>query len=341
MQNYLDSGKFLELPRGYMLVRRILADGRERVGLIGAIDLEQYDFSVGSGSPVRATEGTVLSRIPPRVEVRKDAPLELPHIMILIDDPQFSVIEPLLEKEGRKIYDFELMEGGGHISGTLFDGAVCASVEAALRVHGEPAEFEKRCGVSDKAPLIYAVGDGNHSLATAKTCWENIKAELLPSERADHPARYALCELVNLHSPALSFEPIHRVLFDVDTALLAEYIDEHTCAEGEQKFEFITADGEAVLAISQPTSNLAVGSLEELLGAFMEQHGGRIDYVHGDDVARELGRAEGSAAFLLPAMRKDELFPTVVLDGSLPRKTFSMGHAADKRFYLEARRIKK
>ena len=341
MESYMASGVLRTLPRGYMLTRRTLPDGGVRLGLVGAVDLEEYDFSAGSGSVIRATEGTVLSRIPPRVEVRQGALLELPHIMLLIDDPECSVIEPLHEIGGEVMYDFELMEGGGRLHGELITGGASAAAEAALRRLGDPATLEQRYGALGKPPIVYAVGDGNHSLATAKTCWENVKRELLPSERMYHPARYALCELVNLHSPALHFEPIHRVLFDIDVPALNNFLSEATCADGEQRFRVVTADGERELAVAKPTSSIAVGSLEELIGEFVKEHGGRVDYVHGDEVARNLGRAGNSAAFLPPAMDKNDLFRTVILDGSLPRKTFSMGHAADKRFYMEARIIRK
>lgn len=341
MESYMADGYMRILPRGYMLTRRTLPDGGVRLGMVGAVDLEEYDFSEGSTSAVRATEGTVVSRIPPRVEVRRGALLELPHIMLLIDDPDCTVIEPLHEAGGELIYDFELMEGAGRLRGELITGGASAAAEAALRRLADPARLERKYGMPGKAPLVYAVGDGNHSLATAKTCWEEIKKGLLPSERMYHPARYALCELVNLHSPALQFEPIHRVLFDIDRTALDRYLGGVTSGEGDQRFSFVTADGERNLAISNPTSGLTVGSVEELVERFVRENGGRIDYVHGDEVARELGRGENAAAFLLPNMDKNDLFRAVMRDGSLPRKTFSMGHAADKRFYMEARIIRK
>ncbi len=337
MQDYLDGGVFTALPRGYLRIERTLADGSLREGLIGKVDLEQYDFSPDSESPVRATEGTVLERIPPRVEVRRDAPVELPHIMLLIDDPEHTVIEPLRRTEQQLLYDTELMENGGHLRGYLVSEAAAASVTEALR------RLEKRPAVGGRAPLVYAVGDGNHSLATAKTCWEELKRELTPEEQHSHPARYALCELVNLHSEALRFEAIHRVLFDTDAAALEAFLRDHThpaSPEDAQRFVFVTSAGRREHAVTRPSSNLTVGSVEKLIGKFLGEAGGRVDYVHGEAVADRLGRGEHAAAFLLPAMEKRELFPTVMLDGALPRKTFSMGHAWDKRYYFEARRIR-
>ena len=340
MEEYLSGQVFQMLPGGYIYVERTLADGSLREGLVGMVDLEQYDFSRGSTSPVRATEGTVLERIPPRVEVRKEAPLELPHIMLLIDDPERTVIEPLRSAGGIQLYDTDLMERGGHLRGRLLDQDATEKVKLSLLRLGERAAEASE----GRPPLIYAVGDGNHSLATAKTCWEQCKAGLAPEELENHPARYALCELVNLHSEALQFEAIHRVLFDVDTAALNDYLQRHTHPAGpedSQRFRYLTAHGSRELAVTQPTSNLTVGSVEQLITDFLRGHGGRVDYVHGEETAAELGAGERAAAFLLPAMEKRELFPTVMLDGALPRKTFSMGHAWDKRYYYEARRIRR
>lgn len=324
----------------FILTKRTQADGRLRVGLVGAIDLEMYDYNKGSRSQVRATEATVAARIPPRVKIRMNAPLELPHIMILIDDVQNTVIEPLLEKKLQTVYDFDLMQNGGHLEGAIVDGESARGVLTALDRLADKETFNKRYGLQNEDVLLYAMGDGNHSLATAKECYEQKKRANSPDAEL---ARYALVEVVNLHSPALEFEAIHRVITDVD-------IDDLMCKmtealglsdDGGQKFSVIIGCKTREFGITKPTSNLTVGSLQAFLDEYLRENGGKIDYIHGEDVVRRLC-ADGSAiGFLLPSMKKSELFPTVIKDGALPRKTFSMGHAHDKRFYCEARIIRK
>lgn len=334
MSKYLNDGLFEEYRDCLILTKRVQADGRLRAGLVGCIDLEMYDYNKGSKSQVRATEATVTSRIPPRVKIRTNAPLELPHIMILIDDPENTVIEPLLGKELKTVYDLELMQNGGHLSGALVDGENADGVLAAL---DKLAENER--SKSDDI-LLYAMGDGNHSLATAKECYDQKK-------RADSPdaelARYALVEIVNLHSPALEFEAIHRVVTEVDTdKLIAEMTSElGLCDNAEQNFTVIVGGEERKFGITRPSSNLTVGSLQTFLDKYLRENGGKIDYIHGEDVVRSLCREPNTVGFLLPSMAKSELFPTVIKDGALPRKTFSMGHAHDKRFYCEARKIQR
>ena len=334
MAEYLKDGLFEEYRDCFILTKRVQADGRLRAGLVGCIDLEMYDYNKGSKSQVRATEATVTSRIPPRVKIRTNAPLELPHIMILIDDTEKTVIEPLLNKEFKTVYDFELMQNGGHLSGALVEGESADSVLAAL-----DKLAEKDRSKSDDI-LLYAMGDGNHSLATAKECYEQKK-------RADSPdaelARYALVEIVNLHSPALEFEAIHRVVTEADTDKLIERMTSELglCDNAEQNFTVTVNGEERKFGITKPTSNLTVGSLQTFLDKYLQENGGKIDYIHGEDVVRSLCREPDTIGFLLPSMAKSELFPTVIKDGALPRKTFSMGHAHDKRFYCEARRIKK
>ncbi len=345
MRDYLNRGLFAAHPDSMVLVERTLSSGRVRRGLVGAVDLEAYDYNRGAQSPVRATEGTVLERIPPRVRVRENAPLELPHVMLLADDPGRTVLEPLAERaaEFPLLYDFDLMQGGGHIAGRLIAGQALRGVSRALSALARPDVFSEKYGVSGKAPLVFAVGDGNHSLATAKACWEQVK-KTLPAG-ASHPARYALAELVNLHDPALEFEPIHRVVFGVEPErLLTEFKAFYPCAAEEkaagQRIGYVHAGGRGVLTVPNPPCNLAVGTLQNFLDACLKEHGGRVDYIHGDGVAEQLGAQPGNVGFLLPAMEKSDLFKTVVLEGALPRKTFSMGNACDKRFYLEARRIR-
>ena len=347
MTRYLREERFKTLPDALIYVERRLDDGKVRRGLVGMVDLEDYDYEPGSDAAIRATEGTVLSRIPPRVAVRKNAPLELPHVMLLADDPQMTVIEPLAERKDRMelVYDFDLMERGGHIAGWKLDEESMELVAGALNALADPTAFRKKYGVKDGAVMLFAVGDGNHSLATAKECYERQKKLTSKDQWDKLPARYALCELVNLHDSSLEFEAIHRVLFGVDPVELVMEL----CAafpgarsgEGEgHVLRYVHAAGEGAVTIPNPKAQLEVGTLQPFLDEYIKRRGGRIDYIHGEDVARQLGRQPGNLAFLLPAMGKNQLFPTVIRDGVLPRKTFSMGHAHDKRFYLEARKIR-
>lgn len=334
MEKYL-GGVFEEHKDSMIYLERTLKSGKVRRGLIGKIDLEHYDYTKGAKSLVRATEGTVLERIPPRVRIREAAPVELPHIMILIDDPARTVIEPLSGVCTDIAYDFDLMKNGGHVKGTFVPDSVKNRVMGALDALAV-----------GESPLLFAVGDGNHSLATAKACWEKLKPTLTEAERAVHPARYALCEIVNIHDEALGFEPIYRVVFGVDAS---ELISELRAFAGSlpdsgipvQEITCVSAAGEEKVVFGSPTSFLPVGTLQKFLDGYIAAHpGAKIDYIHGEGSARKLAGADGAVGFLFRGMEKSELFPTVVADGALPRKTFSMGEADDKRFYIEARRIK-
>ena len=348
MSRYLREGRFVCHPDALFYVERILDNGKVRRGLMGMVDLEQYDYEPGAESLVRATEGTVLSRIPPRVAVRKNAPIELPHVMLLADDPDKTVIEPLADQteDMTLLYDFDLMEGGGRLRGWELTQAQKEQVAQALAALADPAAFRARYHLKQDLPvLLFAVGDGNHSLATAKECYERQK-RLTPPEHWDTlPARFALVELNNLHDTALEFEPIHRVVFGVDPQklladLLAAYPGAHT-GEGEgHQFTYVLPGERGTITVPNPTAQLAVGTLQNFLDRYLEENGGKVDYIHGEDVVEQLASQPGSIGFLLPAMGKDQLFPTVIFDGALPRKPFSMGEAHDKRFYLEARRIK-
>ncbi|MGI5987798.1 MAG: DUF1015 domain-containing protein [Dysosmobacter sp.] len=334
MTSYLERGLFRTLPRSMVYVRRTQTDGRVRQGLVGMVDLEQYDFTPGSGALIRATEGTVLSRIPPRMAVRRGAPLELPHVMLLIDDPEHTVIEPLAAGEGMEpLYDFDLLQGGGHLHGSrLTEAQMEQTAQALARLAG-----------GEEHPMLFAVGDGNHSLAAAKACYEERKASA--PEGAVLPERFALVEVVNCHDPALTFEPIHRCLFGVEpeavlSALLAYYPGAHR-GEGEgHTVSFTWSGGSGTITVPQPRAHLAVGTLQTFLDDYLASHAGRLDYIHGEEAARSLGRRSGNLAFCLPAMEKSQLFPTVMADGVLPRKAFSMGEARDKRYYVEARRLR-
>ena len=332
MTRYLREERFCTLPASLIYVERRLDNLRLRRGLVGMVDLEQYDYEPGAEAQVRATEGTVMARIPPRVAVRKNAPLELPHVMLLADDLEKTVLEPLSARKDQmeEVYDFDLMERGGHIAGWRLDGESMALVAAALRKLADPAAFRARYGVEDKPVLLFAVGDGNHSLATAKECYERQK-KLTPREQWDSlPARYALCELVNLHDASLEFEPIHRVVFGVEPERVVEEL--LSALPGAYRGEgdghvlrFSHAGGKGAVTVPRPEAQLEVGTLQPFLDAYVKEHGGSIDYIHGADVARDLAARPGNIAFLLPAMGKEQLFPTVIRDGVLPRKTFSMG----------------
>lgn len=345
MNSYLSNDIFEEIKNTLIYIERVQSDGRVRAGIVGAVDLEEYDYSKGSTSQVRATEATVVERIPPRIKVRRNAPLELPHIMILIDDINKTVIEPVGEEKSKlkKIYDLELMQKGGRISGYIMSDELCNSCEAALDKLGSREEFDKRYSLNDKAVLLYAMGDGNHSLATAKAYYEELKKQNPNEDLSSHPARYALVEICNLHSEALEFEAIHRIVTQVDVDKLLCNLKEKLALSdtpSSQQIRICLNGREEVKYIHNPLSKLAVGSLQAVLDSEIKENGGKIDYIHGADVVHTLSMQENSVGFILEDMGKNELFPTVICDGALPRKTFSMGHAEDKRFYIEARKIR-
>ncbi len=346
MEKYQNSGLFRCLENSLVYVERTQSDGKIRHGIVGAVDLEEYDFTKGSQSKIRATEGTITERIPPRQKIRRNAPLELPHILMLIDDRENSVVEPLKTQkaEFEKLYDFDLMMNSGHLTGYRVSGGARDGVLSAIDKLSDG--FDEKYGVKDKGLLIFAVGDGNHSLATAKTCWEEIKKDLTAEERENHPARYALVELMNIHDSALEFEPIQRVLFDVDAEkLMSELMEYYPCASyennGGQKIRYACNGKEGEIYVKDAPCNLPVGTLQKFLDEYMEKNGGTIDYIHGDDVVRKLTQKKNAIGFMVDAMEKNDLFATVIKDGSLPRKTFSMGEAADKRFYMECKKIRK
>ena len=323
---------------------RVQKDGRVKHGLVAMVDLEEYDFSVGSKSLIRATEGTVLERIPPRVQVRKDAPVELPHIMLLIDDDNKTVVEPIAEKKSsfKKIYDFTLMQGGGSVSGYLVDGAEFDGINSALSLLISD-ENAKRLYGNAPSKLLFAVGDGNHSLATARTCYLQVK-EVLKEKALTHPSRYALVEVTNLHDNALEFEPIYRVLFGVNEnkviSALKDYANRLNGSEKPQTVKVVTASGEEEIIFSKPEKQLTVGTLQDFIDGYLKLNDGEVDYIHGEDSVYALSKKAGSVGFIFSGMQKDQLFKTVLFDGALPRKTFSIGHAYDKRYYIEARKIK-
>lgn len=343
MKKYISDGIFKTYRNCYIYVERTLKNGKIRRGIIGAADLEDYDYSKGSESPVRATEGTVSERIPPRLKVRMNAKLELPHVMILIDDRKKEILEYLNEKKSEMelIYDFDLMMDSGHLKGYLLNDELADYVEKKLEAFSDKEYFEDKYSVKNKNPLVFAVGDGNHSLATAKEYYNEVKKKY--GEKAlSMPARYALAEIVNLHDDSLEFEAIHRVLFNVDVENIKRELMKISSPEKNdigQKFVFVSGDSEETLYITKPTANLTVGTIQNFIDEYIRKNGGEVDYIHGKDVVKNLSRDKNSCGFVFDAMNKNDLFKTVILDGALPRKTFSMGEACDKRFYTEARII--
>ena len=345
MEEYLNKDLFTELTDSMIYLERTQADGKIREGLMGIVDLEDYSYEKGSQTLIRATEKTVIERIPPRVKVRENALLELPHIMILIDDEKKDIIESLKEEvtDNDIVYDFELNMNGGHIRGYKLNENSMNEIDSKLEKLADKDYFESKYGVTDKGVLLFAMGDGNHSLATAKACYENLKKTMSEEEYLNNPARYALVELVNLHSTALEFEAINRVIFDTDKENLLNELQKYYNINKDgngQKVRVITDNLNEDWYIENPKSNIAVGSIQMFLDEYLKEHKGKIDYIHGEDVTTELGSKEGNIGFIFDAMGKCDLFKTVILDGALPRKTFSMGHANDKRYYLEARKIK-
>jgi hypothetical protein len=359
MRDYVERGVLVS-RRGLILVERSTQGPHgphTRRGLMACIDLEHYDYTKGSTSLVRATEGTILERLPPRIRIREGAPLELPHVMLLIDDPGRTVIEPLAADTSsrEKVYDTDLMQEGGHIRGYGLSAEEEARTLAALAALAEPEGFRARYQLQAETPvLLFAVGDGNHSLATAKAVWERAKQA---GAGPTHPARFALAEIVNVHDEGLTFEPIHRVLFqqhksfvEFVAARLGDAVSFRACSFEEaqahvgggdtHRVALCWKDGAGLLTFSRPAQQLPVATLQPLLDAFMSEGGAHsIDYVHGTEALSELGTQAGNLGLSLPPMDKGDLFKTVILDGALPRKTFSMGEANEKRFYLECRRI--
>jgi hypothetical protein len=355
MRQYLRSG-ILKSREGLIFVERTVL-GKTRRGLMACLDLERYDYSEGATSLIRATEGTIIERLPARMKIREGAALELPHILVLIDDPQHTVIEPLIaaRKGMEKLYEFDLMLGSGHLAGWAVRDE--SPVIAALRNLARPEVFAAKYGVGKDTPvMLFAIGDGNHSLATAKTVWEKMK----PSVGPEHPSRYALVEIENVHDDALEFEPIHRVLFGVKKDFAAELQKHfgsnskwtpvatstemiHTVAAHEATQRIGIVDGghsHAVVEFFNPKFNIPTATIQSFLDLFLKSGGAeKMDFVHGDDVLLRIGSKPGHVGIYLPAMEKSDLFKAVILDGALPRKTFSMGEARSKRFYMEARKI--
>ena len=359
MTEYLGANLLREVNDFVYVLRK--TDGHTRRGLMVCLDLEQYDFNKGAQTLIRATEGTIIDRLPPRIRIREKAPLECPHILVLFDDPNDTVFGPLDEQVMgfEEVYDFELMMGSGHLTGfTINEPEVRDGIMQALKDLIDPEVFSEKYNLipGRNAPLLFAMGDGNHSLATAKAIWEKVK----PSVGMDHPARYALVEIENVHDPALTFEPIHRLIYGLKKDLIAEMeaywgvrfklqpVDSAeemmtTVDEADEPWHqigLVTSEGYKVVEVRTPEDNLPVGTLQRFLDSFMENSGAeKLDYVHGTDILFAKGQTEGNAGFYVPGIDKSDLFKTVILDGALPRKTFSMGEAKQKRFYMECRKI--
>ncbi|MBR6084794.1 MAG: DUF1015 domain-containing protein [Spirochaetales bacterium] len=351
MDNYVSQQLFDIHEDCFFLVKRTCGNSC-RWGLMASLDLDRYSWEKDSKSLIRATEGTILSRIPPRKKIRKDAPLEIPHIMVLISDRDRSVIEPLAAKSAnlREIYDVELMKDGGHLQTWLVDSDADKNAVADA--------FGKLYAALDTSnPLLFAMGDGNHSFATAKSCWKDIKQNLTEEERKNHPARFCLVELENIFDPGLVFEPIHRVLFNVpEEVFLAELeknaakvetekvgcrncIAKRISDQSTQRFGYCTSDKHVVVTLDKPSANIAAGTLQKVIDSLISK-GYSVDYIHGADVTDKLGSEKGNIGLFLPAIDKATFFETIIKDGALPRKTFSMGEANEKRYYMEARKIR-
>ena len=341
MAAYLEQDLFTVYPNSFVYVERTLQSGAIRKGLVGMVDLEAYDYSMGSTSDIRATEKTVVERIPPRMRVRKNAPLEFPHILMLADDHDKVLIEPITaQKEHlKKLYECMLMEDGGHIAGWLVDGAEAQAFMERLTTYTQHVD-EKYTGLPG-TPMVFAVGDGNHSLATAKACYEELKKAHPGEDLSQHPARYALVELENIHDAAQEFAPIHRVIVKTDAPALLKAVQDNLCAETGFPVEWYMGKDHGTIYLDQSKGQLAVGILQSFLDQYLAQHDGETDYIHGDADLMELADQDNAIGFLLPVMEKSQLFRGVIADGILPRKTFSMGHAREKRYYLEGRKITK
>ena len=337
---------------GFVYVERTLSNGQIRQGLVGCVDLEDYNYTPGAKPLVRPTENTVVERIPPRLAVRKDALLETPHIMMLADDPADTLIGPVAAAKNNLpcVYGGELFQGSGFIRGWAVEEPVLVQgIVEAMAHMGSQQEFDRRYpACAGQPPLALAVGDGNHSLATAKAHWESIKPSLSESERKTHPARWCLAEVCNLHSPAIQMEAIHRVVFGASAASLllgtAEFCDQEgmeiTNQHPQYEYRIITARKQIKVGLRHCKNPLAVGVLEELLNEYLDGHKeASVDYIHGEAEVRRLA-AQGNIGILLPEFQKDALFCSVVQGGVLPKKTFSIGHAEEKRCYFECRRIR-
>ena len=337
MQACLAEDFFQEYRQCFVYVERTLQNGLIRRGVVGCMDLECYDYTPGASSAIRATEQTVLERIPPRMRIRRGAALDLPHVILLCDDAQHRLLPCAAQAKetALPLYDFELMQGGGHIAAWLVDGL---HADALCRELNAYAAFKEQAAAG--APLLYAVGDGNHSLATAKACYEEWKKEHPGEDTAHLPLRYALVELENIHDASQQFEPIHRVLQGVDADGLLHALQSECGAQDGYPVSWISGSRTGTVRLDSHKGAFAVAVLQRFLDDYLQKHPAKIDYIHGQEALATLASADNCLGFLLPAMDKNTLFDGVDRGGVLPRKTFSMGHAQEKRYYLEARKLK-
>ncbi len=343
MADYLTSGIFETIENSFIYIERDMTVGEKRRGILGLIDLEAYDYSETSESPIHCTEGTVESRLPPRVKVREAASLELPHVVVFVDDPENTMFRGL--EKGELLYDFDLIDGGGHICGRRVQGAAVQAVEDALEALSDPEYLEKRYALDGKAPVIIAMGDGNHSLATAKMCWERLKPALTPQERENHPARFGLAELVNIHDRSIEFEPIHRVIFDTDTRSFfsdaRKYFESFSMSDkNPRKLKLLCGSEQLELTVCGHTIGDTIAGAQRFVEDYVNQYGGKLDYIHDDEAAVEMSAKPGCCGLLMPCFEKKELFESVIRSGAFPAKSFSIGPSRDKRYYLECRKIK-
>jgi len=328
MHEYLESGIFKESKESFIYVERRQPDGRVRKGIVGAVDLDEYDFT-GVSAAIRASEGTVLDRLPPRIRIRRAAPLELPHIITFIDDKECKVVEPLAEIADSLpvLYDFELMQGGGHIKGMKVTGKDADNVMAAMRA------------LNEKNEMLMIMGDGNHSLAAAKVYWDEIKQNLSEAERENHPARRALVELNNVYDPAVSFEAIHRVLFNIDAKAFIDAFKKAAPQGSDYTIQWSTRDESGEIGIKAACIGDMLTIMQEFIDDYIKDTDSVVDYIHGEDSTKKLAQGDRCVGLVLPAMDKSDFFETVEKSGVFPRKSFSVGHAEDKRYYLECRAI--
>ena len=328
MKAYLDAGVFRTYKNAFVYVERQVTGDKLRRGLVGVIDLEAYDYTRGTTAPIRASENTIVSRLPPRVKVRRSAPLELPHVMVLIDDADKTLIEPIAQRKYSMplAYDLNLLGGGGHVSGWLVIG------QEARKVQEIWDTFAAR-------DIQIVIGDGNHSLAAAKAWWDELKQTLAPAARESHPARYALVEMNNVYDTGIDFEPIHRVVFDTQPEKLLAALESAAGAPDGRRLRWVSGGQEGEIALRGESLGGFIAAFQETLDTYLAENPGTVDYIHDDAAALDFARRSGAIAFIMPQIEKEELFKTVENDGVFPKKSFSIGHAKDKRYYLECRRI--
>ncbi|MEZ4358384.1 MAG: DUF1015 domain-containing protein [Eubacteriales bacterium] len=347
MKQYIEDEVLVQLPRGIILVERQTSVGK-RKGLMFCVDLEEYDFKPKNKSLIRATENTVIERIPPRMDLRRSAVLESSHIILLMNDEEDSVIGPVYRKKESlySLYKFELMQTGGQVSGWFIDNE-----EEINEILESILNLKK----NDK--MLFAVGDGNHSLATAKAIWDEAKEDLSEEEKKDHPLRYALVEIVNLYDPGISFEPIHRVVFNVEPSRLIVDLMEilkskgyntkviYSRMKGEstdkmQVINFVTKESTGRIEILNPKFENEIETLQDILDDYMAKNDKvKLDYIHGEEAFDSLSRQYDCIGFIMPALNKDKLFDIVEKNGLLPQKSFSLGEPNEKRYYIECRLI--